>query len=125
MGSEPFELLKPIENDPQLDRPFHGPWREHQKPTSVRRRHDPTRKTASLVERPRLTDPKHWLRLHVHDLHLPATQIKKLASLVDPVRGVRVLCRNDGPRTRTRERLHVDVADAAVVGSERDESAIG
>ena len=41
MGGEPLELLEPIEDDAQLDRPFHCPWREHQKPTSVRRRHDP------------------------------------------------------------------------------------
>src|SRR6478752_8015689 len=115
MRSEPFELLEPIENDSQLDRPFHGPWREHQKPTSVRRRHDPTLKTAWLVERPHLTDPEHWLRLHVHDLHLAGTLIKELSSSVNPCRRARLLGRNGGPRTRTRKRLHVDVADAAVV----------
>lgn len=68
MGGEPLELLEPIEDDAQLDRPFHCSWREGQKP-SVRRKHDPMPNITSLVERPRLTHAQVRMGPDVGDHH--------------------------------------------------------
>src|SRR4029453_18359171 len=66
-GDEPFELLEPVENDPQFDRSFYCPRRERQKLTSITRRNDPLYNIASCVEWPRLTDTQVWMSLDVGD----------------------------------------------------------
>ena len=123
MGGEPLELLEPIEEDAQLDRPFHCPWRERKKATSVRRRHDPPLNITSFVERPRWTHAQVRMCLDVGDHHSTCAQKQELPA-ADPYRPAPFLRGDSGPRAWPRKRLHVDVADTAVVGVERDESAI-
>jgi hypothetical protein len=63
--------------------------------------------------------------LNRHRHELLATEEVELATVRTPFRVARLTCRDSSARPRTGKRLNINLVDAAVVGIERDEPAIG
>ena len=81
---EAFELLEPIEHDPEFRWPHHRSPGKRQKTTLVWCDTDVAPGMGRLENHFRLADAQNWVRLYGDHHELPAAPIKKVSAVSPP-----------------------------------------